>query len=82
LISDFKKAVNADVPNSLIIDIKQEEFKLAESDQHCVILKSSDSSKKQTEDKEKKGLKEKNLSKLRKEVQYDPQQGPSGILSK
>jgi hypothetical protein len=31
LILDFKKAINADVPKSFSIEIKQEEFELAES---------------------------------------------------
>jgi hypothetical protein len=82
-LSDFRKAINSDVPKTLSIDIKQEEFELAESYQQNEHLNSpGEVIVKQIQDKGKKGLKGKNVLKEEKEIHQEPQPGPSGISSK
>jgi hypothetical protein len=81
-LSDFKKAINADVPKSINIEIKQEEFELAESYQQNKTIELPGSASKKKREKKRNVLKKKELWKVRKEAQEDPQPKPSGILSK
>jgi hypothetical protein len=84
LILDFKEAINAELPKSVSVDIKQEEFEFAESYQQCVILSSSDKGSTRQKDNKKtsKSLKEKHFLKEENDIHQEPQPGPSGITSK
>jgi hypothetical protein len=79
--ADFNEAVNAEVPNSFSIEIKQEEFGLDESYQSTVILKPSNKCSIKQEDKESKSLEQKKAINVKKEEE-EPQKRPSAISSK
>jgi hypothetical protein len=84
LILDFKEAINAELPKSVSVHTKQEEFELAELYQQYVILSSSDkgSTRQKNNKKPNKSLKEKHFLKEENDVHQEPQPGPSGITSK
>jgi hypothetical protein len=81
LISDFEKAVNADVPNYLDIVIKQEEFELVESYQHHKNLDLTGSGSLKNKNNNKSLIKKVAL-KVRQEVHERENQDQSGISSK
>jgi hypothetical protein len=80
-LSDFKKAINADVPKSINIEIKQEEFELAESYQLNKNLQLIRSSSKKIREKKRKNLKNSDFLNVKREVQENLQQRTSGISS-